>query len=191
MDMVSFKKCYKDFINQYGTRRGVIRTFWHKFKNFFGAYNKYKKIDWSQVDRLVFVCKGNICRSAYAEEIARSLHIKTISFGINAILDEPANAGAIKVAACRGIDLAQHKTTPLASVVLEATDLVVAMEPWQAEALHTKLQRKYPVTLLGLWLCPLRPHIQDPYGRNEIYFNNCFEYIEKSVYEITKKIKEA
>lgn len=188
--MVKFKKYYENFINQYGTRRGVVRTYGHKIKNIFGAYNKYKKIDWGQVDRLVFVCKGNICRSAYAEAVARSLNIKTISCGINADTDGAADPDAIKIAASRGFDLTHHKTTPLTSASLEEADLILVMEPWQAETLSANLNKKYQVTLLGLWSYPQRPHIQDPYGRNEIYFNNCFKYIEKSVYEITKKIKE-
>ena len=74
-------------------------------------------------------------------------------------------------------------------VIFRKTDLIVAMEPWQADSLTKNLKRKHYITLLGLWMCPLRPHVQDPYGHSATYFNNCFDYIENSVDEIAKKIK--
>ena len=149
------------------------------------------KVNWDEIDRLVFVCKGNICRSAYAEAVAKSLGIKAISCGISTKNDLPANSDAIKAASERGIDLSRHKTTPVMYVILRKTDLIVAMEPWQADSLTKNLKRKHHVTLLGLWLSPLRPHVQDPYGFTATYFDNCFNYIENSVNEIAKKIKNS
>ncbi|VAW54767.1 hypothetical protein MNBD_GAMMA06-588 [hydrothermal vent metagenome] len=176
-------------IDQYGSRRGIIRTYWHKLKHRFGAYRRYSEIEWSKIDRLVFVCKGNICRSAYAEVFARSLGMNAISCGINTRNDFPANADATKTAGVRGVDLSNHKTTPVMYVLFKKTDLIITMEPWQASSLVKNLKRKHYVTLLGLWLPPLRPHVPDPYGLNAAYFNNCFDYIESSVNEIAKKIK--
>ena len=188
--MGGFKKFIKSKYNgQYGSYRGSLRTYWHRVLYMFGAYNKFRNVNWDEIDRLVFVCKGNICRSAYAEAVARSLGINAISCGINTIIDAPANVDAVEIAGKRGVDLKQHKTTPIMYVVLRKTDLLVAMEPWQADYLIRNIKRSHYITLLGLWLHPLRPHIQDPYGFSAVYFNNCFEYIEKSVHEITKKIK--
>ena len=68
-----------------------------------------------------------------------------------------------------------------------------AMEPWHADVLENNLndnlKAKHHLTLLGLWSPSKRPYLADPYGRTDEYFNFCFEYIEKSVYEIEKKIK--
>lgn len=189
--MGRLKKYIKSSYNgQYGSHRGSLRTYWHRFLYMLGAYDKYSNVNWDEIDRLVFVCKGNICRSAYAEAIARSLGINAISCGISTIIDAPANADAVEIAGKRGVDLTQHKTTPIMYVILRKTDLVVAMEPWQADTLDRNIKRRHFITLLGLWLRPQRPHIQDPYGHSKIYFDNCFEYIENSVYEITKKIKK-
>jgi len=180
---------YKIFIGRYGSRRGFIRACWHKILCLLGVYDNYRRIDWDKIDRLVFICKGNICRSAYAEAVARSLGINAISCGISAIVDAPANVDAVQIASQRGVDLKQHKTTPILNAVFRKTDLLVAMEPWQAESLNRILKASHYITLQGLWLPPLRPHLQDPYGHSAAYFDNCFEYIEKSVYEIAKKIK--
>lgn len=187
------KKYYTQLmLDRYGSRRGAVRTFWYRMKYRFGAYRNYNNVDWGNINRLVFVCKGNVCRSAYAEVIAKSLGVDAISCGIHAErTDLPANARAMEVAAKRGRDLTNHVTTPVMNVVFKKTDLVVAMEPWQADTLDSNSKQQYYTTLLGLWLAPFRPYITDPYGRSTKYFDNCFDYIEKSVYEITKKIKES
>ena len=105
---------------------------------------------------------------------------------INTVAGAPANDEAIKISAKRGFDLVEHKTTPIQSQSFTERDLLIAMEPWQAEY----LLRDFPVqecSLLGLWGRPVKPHIHDPYGSSQEYFQNCFEYIENSIYEIAKK----
>ena len=181
--------CPQFLIDRYGSPRGVIRTYWHKFLYYIGYYRKYSKVDWTSIDRLVFVCKGNICRSAYAEAIAKSSGINAISCGVDTKDNVPANEDAVKVADSRGVNLKEHKTTRLTSVELRPTDLLLAMELWHAEFLCDNLKAKHNITLLGLWAPSKRPHLHDPYGLSSTYFNHCFEYIEKSVYEIEKKIK--
>jgi protein-tyrosine phosphatase len=137
----------------------------------------------------VFVCKGNICRSAYAEVVARSLGLDAVSCGLRTIVAVPANEDAVRAARVRGVDLEDHKTTPIMYMVLRKTDLLVAMEPWQVEFMERHLVRGYCYTLLGLWFKPVNPHIQDPYGASSDYFDHCFKYIEDAVHVISEKIK--
>jgi len=183
--------CYQKFIGRYGSRRGFIPACWHRLLYMPDTYDSYSKIDWDKIDRLVFICKGNICKSTCAEAMAKSLGINAISCGINTVLNAPANADAIEIAGKRGINLKRHKTTPIKSAVLRKTNLLVVMEPRQADSLNRILKTDYNITSRGIWQRPLRPHLQDPYGHSAAYFNNCFEYIEKSVYEIAKKIRNA
>ena len=154
-----------------------------------GRYRTYRQIDWDSVERLVFVCKGNICRSAYAEVIAKSLGVEAVSCGIDTRNGLPANADAIQAAKARGVDLSKHKTTPISSLVHKKGDLLIAMEPWQADHLVNKLSGDHKISLLGIWSDFKRPHIHDPYGASSIYFNHCFNYIEKSVNEVAHKVR--
>ena len=175
----------------YGSRRGCVRTYWCRIRFFMGGYRSYRKVDWVSVERLVFVCKGNICRSAYAEAVARSLGIDAISCGVNTRLNFPANDDAIQAAQVKGIDLSEHRTIPIQSLALRETDLLLVMEPWHLECIAQEYGNKYRSTLLGLWGCPVSPHIQDPYGASSVYFNHCFNYIEKTVHEVAKKVSKA
>ena len=175
--------------DNYGSKRGFVRTWWHRSRFMLGGYRKYRQVDWNSVERVVFVCKGNICRSAYAEAIACSLGLDAVSCGLRTIVAAPANEGAVRAARARGVDLKEHKTTPIMYMALKKTDLLVAMEPWHIELMQKHLVREHYYTLLGLWHWPVRPHIQDPYGSSPEYFERCFKYIEKSVNVISKKIK--
>ena len=173
----------------YGSRRGFLRTYWHHLLYLLGGYREYRKVDWQSVERLVFVCKGNICRSAYAEAVAKSLGIDAISCGLDTIEDAPANREAINTAKRLGFNLQEHRTTPIMYLILRKTDLLVSMEPWQGEFLKRHLVKKHQSTLLGLWSRPILPYIQDPYGSKQPYFETCFNYIQSSVNELAKKIK--
>lgn len=177
-------------VNHYGSRRGFVRTFWYWLLYQLGRYRSYKQIDWHSIERLVFICKGNICRSAYAEEVARSLGIDAISCGLDTIENAPANARAITTAKLLGFNLGQHVSRPIMYLVLRKSDLLVAMEPRQIEFLQKSLTRKHACTLLGLWTQPALPHIQDPYGSSPEYFEKCFTYIQNSVNELIKKIEK-
>ena len=56
----------------YGRKQGLLRSLYHSLMDRTGQYTRLGIVDWGRVERLVFVCQGNICRSAYAE--ARASH---------------------------------------------------------------------------------------------------------------------
>lgn len=179
------------FAEQYGSRRGFILTWWHRLLYRAGRYRNYRQVDWGSVERLVFVCKGNVCRSAFAEVVARVDGQAAVSCGIEAGVDVPAYEGAINAAEARGFSLAEHRTTPLKNLELQHNDLLVAMEPWQARFLQQSPGTDQACTLLGLWGPGVMPHIHDPYGAGAPYFDNCFSYLENAVHEIDRKITQA
>jgi len=82
--------------------------------------------------RILFVCSGNICRSPFAEVLARDLtdraDLEFASAGTIALNGNPASAPGIAVAAELGVDLSDHRATHLTADVLASTDLVYAME---------------------------------------------------------------
>ena len=162
---------------RYGRRAGWLRHHLAAALNRLGAFQPLTRVPWRKVKRIVFVCQGNICRSAYAEARARSQGLRTASFGLGAREGDEANRTALARAAARGVDLRPHR----ASVMPETLpgDLLVAMEPAQAARL-TKLTQA-PVTLLGLWADPPRPHLEDPYGLSDAYFDTCFGVIDSAV----------
>ena len=178
---------YRRIKQKYGSRKGMLYYWLYKFLYLIGFYRKFEKINWQAVDRLVFVCKGNICRSAYADVLAISQGITSTSCGLETIDGTPANSKASVVANKMGLDLSSHTATTLKSAELKDSDLLIAMEPWQVYELMDKTGDAYQYTLLGLWGTGKQPHIQDPYGLSEEYFTNCFKRIERAVNAIIQK----
>jgi protein-tyrosine phosphatase len=150
-----------------------------------GGYRRYRHIDWSRVHRLIFVCKGNVCRSPYAEAAAIRLGIPAVSCGVHAAADGVANPTAIEVARSRGLSLDAHCPRPITEFPLSPSDLVLAMEPWHAEALVTHTAAaKAQVTLLGLWAPHPTPVVPDPYGQSIDRFESCFALVEAALAEM-------
>jgi len=79
---------------------------------------------------ILFVCEGNVCRSALAEAVLRSSltrerGITTGSAGTRALEGEPADALTAQLAASHGISLAEHKARQLTPELLANADMVI------------------------------------------------------------------
>lgn len=167
----------------YGSYSGMYMDYKHRVLWRLGYYRHFLP-ELPKVSRFVFVCKGNICRSAFAESVAKTYDLNAVSCGIDTMDGKVADSVASRVASDMGYDLADHKTRRVQGVQLYEDDLIVAMEPGQAQWLS---ERGGNVTLLGLFGRPAKPFIKDPYGASDNYYRACFRYIEHAVHEISKK----
>ena len=141
--------------------------------------------------RILFVCAGNICRSPYAEGRARALGFPTASIGLSGISGQPADPQALATAGLLGLDLERHVSRNIADFAAEPGDLLVALEPRQAEALSARYagDAAVQVTLLGLWSKPRRAHLHDPHTLSPAYFRTCFALIDGAVATLLAKVR--
>lgn len=172
---------------RYGTARGLARLWLARLR----PLRRFGAVDWASVRRLVFVCTGNICRSPYAEARARAAGFPAVSAALQGQSRAPADAAALAAAAAAGTDLGEHRSTAIGDIQIEAGDLLVAMEPWQAEALASRFGGTpgIQLTLLGLWSTPKRPHLHDPHGLSGDYFLTCFALIDTAVDGMLARIR--
>jgi protein-tyrosine phosphatase len=165
--------------DRYGGKRALLRLCTTRSAAFGGRYGKYLDLDYGRVERLVFVCKGNICRSPYAEVRARAMGGDSVSAGLDAQTGSPANPVATRVAATVHVDLREHRAQRLDQVRLRRNDLLIAFEPAHLPALAEAQQTMHcQVTLLGLFGGVPSPYIHDPYGCSERYFSVCFRRLD-------------
>jgi len=170
---------------------GLVRHYSHLARYRLGAFSRLKLVDWGSVRRLVFVCEGNICRSPYAEAKARTMNLASSSFGLNASSGGRADPAAIKAALLRGVNLSLHVTRKAAMADVVSGDLLAAMESSQARVLESVAHPEgVQVTLMGLWCTPPRPHIEDPFGLSDDYFNTCFALIDDALIGISARMQE-
>jgi protein-tyrosine phosphatase len=167
----------------FGGKRAFLRYVGFRAEAAFGGYRDLRRPDFSHVRRLVFVCKGNICRSPFAEYAARAAGFSAVSAGLAADVGMPADPAAVRAAARSGIDLRPHRSRPFHSVELGVGDLVLAFEPQQAVLLRQLLAGQGPaqLALIGLFGSPPCPYLHDPHGLSDEYFERCFGRIDDAL----------
>ncbi len=112
------------FASNHGTYRGWIRLELARLEQGVGLLRSVRQIDWTGTSRLVFVCQGNIMRSAYAEACARRAGMATASFGLATTTGLPADPLAIRTAEELGTDLSSHRTTSVRDFQLQPGDVL-------------------------------------------------------------------
>lgn len=176
------------FQTNYGTERGFIRHSLALLEHYSGTTRVFRDPDLSKVQRIVFVCLGNICRSAYAVEYTRSLFdIEITSFGLAAATGTPAWKIAQKIALERNVDLSNHQATDYSDFEVKSGDLYLMMEIRHARKLNELLgdREDVQIAMLGNWATPLKPHIHDPHTLSEAYFRTCFDVIESALHRLS------
>lgn len=160
-----------------GIERGALRCGW------LGAeHPEY----WRPGRRLVFVCSGNICRSPFAEVLARQLGIEVASCGTNTTPGQPANAMAIAEGARRGVDLSAHRTTSWEDFAIRPDDVLVALQLKHAIRLSARARQHALPILVFSSLLPEFSVVEDPYGRPAKTFQHVFGLIEQGVERIVR-----
>ena len=175
----------------FGSKKGLIRHYYYNCLLGFGAYKQYKAVDWGSVERLVFVCHGNICRSAFCEYFARSLGLNSASIGLECTDGNSADKRAQALATKRSLDMSGHATINARNFKKQPGDLFIVMEPKHLHALKNLLGVSYQVTLIGLWPEKKNSYVHDPYSANQKYFNNCIDYLALCVEAIACKSANA
>lgn len=144
------------------------------------------------IKSILFICKGNICRSPFAERVAAIKYNKMNQYlfssaGIHVDIPKSPPADAIIVANSFGVNLQDHKSRPIEYSILKSSDMIIAMEAWQ----YILLRKTFKEISNKIFLLPLFDknneiyrnkyctyNIKDPYGRNIEYFKDCYNRIE-------------
>lgn len=137
---------------------------------------------------VLFVCSGNICRSAYAqarlEHLARvsAIPVKVMSCGTLRLVGRAASPEMQAEAARRGLDLSGHRSVPISRAIVAAADVIFAMEPYHAMEIvrlcPTAAERTF---LLGQWLDPQSRMIADPMGKSAQFYRRVCDQIDEAV----------
>jgi protein-tyrosine phosphatase len=181
---------YSALLISYGGKRGLLRHIGARLWLQAGGFRQCQRIDWARVERFVFACKGNVCRSPYAEARATNLGLPAASFGLEAAESRNANASASRIALARGLDLRGHRSRPVESFAPHPGDLLIGMEPCHLRQLRVLADEPdVQSTLLGLWAPYARPYLHDPYGLADDYFNICFDIIDSAVLSLAEKLE--
>lgn len=185
------KKLEQRINQRYGSKRGWLNHRKAQVADWLGHWRPYKDIDWDRVDRLVFICMGNICRSPLAECVALDEGYNAISMGVDCTPGMPADPRAIRFGSRYSYDLSAHRTTLLKDSPILSGDLLIGMDSHHIDALRSRDPHPAQVTLLGLWHSKPTAYIHDPYSTDEGFFDQCEQFVVDATKQLLKSAHHA
>jgi len=111
--------------------------------------------------RVLVVCSGNICRSAYAVRKLREAGVDARGAALEGPSGRPTPDHVQEVSRRRGVELSDHRSEHVTDEVLEWADLVLVMEARHERALRRWPQHGHKMRWLGA-LTDEGPVIVDP-----------------------------
>lgn len=168
---------------RHGTWRGLVRAVLARIELASGRLSGFRLRHPHKVRRAVFICLGNICRSAFAEQVAARLDMTVASAGLSAHTGAASPDSALRAARRHGYDMSAHRATDLTDFEVQPGDLFLVMEVRQARELRRRLGARtdVEVVLLGLWCTEPMPHLHDPFTLSDAYFDQCFGRVRQAV----------
>ncbi len=204
---------YLDTIVWDDPKPGLIQLKDYFLENLTGAYDKLYKLltklnyrfspfakrkDSRRIRKLLaqnpdvaFVCKGNICRSPFAEFYLRSkisqngaAQIKIDSFGLIDRVNRPSPENALAAATHFNIDMGEHRSKLLTNEIVKKSGVLFVMDIdlyRRVKALHPASKNK--LFYLGVLLNGEAPSIEitDPYGKNAEQTTRTFSLVKNSL----------
>jgi len=165
--------------SKFGTWRGGVRLALSYPQHWF-AIGRKQPVDPAAINRLVFVCRGNISRSAYADRLAKKRGLNSASFGLSTDGGVAADPIATRLGHARGLDMAAHISTGVQTYEPQPGDLLLAMEVRQLTQLaRNPKTAALPRLLLGSFAG--NPHLHDPFTLSADYYESCFDRIDRAL----------
>lgn len=184
-----------------GLPRRILRVLRHLPDRLLHAYRRRQAIQRLRSEpaprSALFVCLGNINRSAFA---AAAFERALASRGRNGVRirsagfigpGRPSPDEAKKSAAALGIDLTGHESRTIDPVEVRETDLVVVMDARQRRRLSRETGRSARDVVVMGDLDPVRivrRVVQDPYGHPDEVFDRVFARIDRCVAELAEAV---
>jgi len=138
-----------------------------------------------KANRVLFVCKGNICRSPFAEQYARAKlkHFEYLdSCGYYPKSNRPSPENAVLAALDFDVKLSSHRSAEISPNAVNQADLIFVFD---LENFHT-VQKQFPQAKAKTFLLSSiqensSPEIVDPYGGSVDHFRAIYLQIASAL----------
>lgn len=151
----------------------------------------------ANAQHILFICYGNINRSALAERYFYSLpasqHVEALSAGFHDTEGRPADPVMVEVAAASGIDLSDWSSRKVTREMIDASDVVLVMEYRHIQ----KIATLFPDAIERTFLLGMASDSQggdaiaDPYGKPRPLYERCSSQVRSAVDAIAGLLRDA
>ena len=137
----------------------------------------------SGIERIYFICQGNVCRSPFAAAYSGlwCARLTIWSAGLLAYAGKPADSTAVKAARNFQVFLENHRTRPVEIEKLLAADVVFCFEWWHVLSCRRICPQAAHKIYLLAELDGVSREVSDPFGQCEAAFTSCFTEIVRLV----------
>lgn len=152
-----------------------------------------------KIKNIMFICTGNICRSAMAEGLLKKMlkdkgitNVEVCSAGIYAETGSYASDEAIEVMKDYDVDLIPHRATNIRESNIKNMDLILCAtmsHKMNIKVAYPELASKiYTIKEYAYGEDTLDKDISDPWGYSEVVYRKCAKEIEDALNKIVEKI---
>jgi len=147
--------------------------------------------------KIMFICTGNICRSAMAEKMMTKMikehnkNIEVFSSGIFAENGDYPTNEAVEVMKDYDIDLTNHRATNIKDSNVEDMDLILCAtlnHKYSVMQMYPELKNKVFTIKEYIDGTSNNMDIKDPWGYDIIVYRNCAKELESYIDKIIKKM---
>jgi protein-tyrosine-phosphatase/predicted ATP-grasp superfamily ATP-dependent carboligase len=137
--------------------------------------------------KVLFLCYGNINRSALAQAYAQARHAGTVEYlsaGFHGEAGRPADTTMVEIASSEGVDLSRCQSRTVSADMVREADLILAMELDHLD----RLEQQFPEARGKSYLLGARAaqaaaqaEIPDPYGRPASLYRKVHSQVTQAV----------
>jgi len=146
----------------------------------------------SDVNSILFVCKGNICRSPFAQYYAQKIFPESMTILSSGYYSETGRRcpkKAIKAAKEYGIKLEKHRSILITKEMIKDAQIIYVFDEENKQTLDTLFPNaKNKIILLGTLIENLPTIISDPYCKKYSDYKLTYNLISNFIAALFKKL---